>query len=331
MTAVPTVVVTDYEFPDLELERTLVEDAGLRFVAARTRTPDEIVAACAGADGIINQYAQLTADVIARLPRTRVISRYGIGLNTIDVDAATQAGILVTNVPDGSLDDVSDHAAAMILGLARGLGRQDRSMRAGGWDYAASGPLYRLRDRVLGLVGFGRIPQRLAVKMQAFGMRVLATDPHADASAAAAAGVELVEPGELYRRADVVSVHAPLTPETSGMVDAAAFAAMKPTTYLVNTARGPVVDEAALVEALRTGRIAGAGLDVFESEPLAADHPLRGLDSVLLSPHCAWYSVDSEAEIRTKTTQNVIDVLTGRLPAYPVNRPETPRAATAGG
>ncbi len=327
----PTVVVTDYEFPDLDLERTLVEEAGLRFVAARTRTPDEIVAACAGADGIINQYAQLTADVIARLPRTRVISRYGIGLDTIDVAAATEAGIVVANVPDGSLDDVADHAAGMILGLARGLGRHDRAMRAGGWDYAAAGPLLRLRGRVLGLVGFGQIPRRLATRMQAFGMTVLATDPHTDAAVAADAGVEFVGPAELYRRADVVSVHAPLTPLTTGLVDAAALAAMKPTAYLVNTARGPVVDEAALLHALTTGGIAGAGLDVFAAEPIAPDHPLRGLDQVLLSPHCAWYSVDSEVEIRSKTVRNVIDVLCGRAPAYPVNRPGHPRAATVVG
>lgn len=322
----PTVVVTDSEFGDLDVERALVEGAGFRFVSAQARTADEVVAACADADGILNQYAPMGADVLARLPRAQIISRYGIGLNTIDVEAATAAGILVANVPDGSLDDVSDHAAGMILALARGLGRYDRAMRSGGWDYAAAGPLFRLRGRTLGLVGFGQIPRRLAAKMQAFGMRVIAHDPYATA----AEGIPLVSAEQLYRESDVVSVHAPLTAATTGMVDAAAFAAMKPTAYLVNTARGPVVDQDALVAALSENRIAGAGLDVFTVEPLPGDHPLRRLDSVLLSPHCAWYSEDSEAEIRRKTAANVVEVLSGRAPVYPVNRPAAPRAGCAG-
>ncbi|MFJ3667233.1 C-terminal binding protein [Streptomyces sp. NPDC090106] len=320
-----TVVVTDYEFSDLEPERAVIEGAGFRLVPAQASTEEEIVAACADADAVINQYAQMTARVLKQLPRVRVVSRYGIGLNTIDVAAATAEGIIVSNVPDGSLEDVSDHAAALILALARGLGAYTSSLRGGGWDYTVAAPLFRLRGRTLGLLGFGQIPQYLARKLAGFGLRVLASDPFADPALAAQAGVTLVEPGVLFREADFLSVHVPLTPQTTGMVGSDAFAAMKPTACLVNTARGPVVDQEALVRALTTGQIAGAGLDVFESEPLPAEHPLRGLPNVLLSPHCAWYSQDSEVEIRTKAARNVVEVLEGTPLTYHVNRDVVPR------
>ncbi|MER7795168.1 C-terminal binding protein [Streptomyces sp. NPDC097640] len=325
-----TVVVTDYEFADLEPERQVLEAAGLTLVPAQATTEDELIEVCADADAVINQYAPVTAKVIGSLTRCRVISRYGIGLNTIDVPAATEAGIAVANVPDGSLEEVSDHAAAQILTLARGLHRYDAAIRRGTWDYTVAGPLRRLRGRTLGLVGFGRIPRLLAEKLAGFGMAVLAHDPFADPSHAAALGVRLVDLDTLCRESDVVSVHAPLTAETEGMIGRAQFAAMKPTACLVNTARGPVVDQDALVEALETGRIAGAGLDVFAHEPLGPDHPLARCENVVLSPHTAWYSEDSEIEIRTKAARNVVDVAQGRLPTYLVNHEVSPATPLAG-
>lgn len=325
-----TVVVTDYEFADLEPERQVLETAGLTLVPAQATTENELIEVCADADAIINQYAPVTAKVIGSLTRCRVISRYGIGLNTIDVPAATEAGIAVANVPDGSLEEVSDHAAAQILTLARGLHRYDAAIRRGTWDYTVAGPLRRLRGRTLGLVGFGRIPRLLAEKLAGFGMAVLAHDPFADPSHAAALGVRLVDLDTLCRESDVVSVHAPLTAETEGMIGHAQFAAMKPTACLVNTARGPVVDQDALVEALETGRIAGAGLDVFAHEPIGPDHPLARCENVVLSPHAAWYSEDSEIEIRTKTARNVVDVAQGRLPTYLVNHEVSPATPLAG-
>ncbi|MEU5108551.1 MULTISPECIES: C-terminal binding protein [unclassified Streptomyces] len=325
-----TVVVTDYEFADLEPERQVLEAAGLTLVPAQATTEDELIEVCADADAVINQYAPVTAKVIRSLTRCRVISRYGIGLNTIDVPAATKAGIAVANVPDGSLEEVSDHAAAQILTLARGLHRYDAAIRRGTWDYTVAGPLRRLRRRTLGLVGFGRIPRLLAEKLAGFGMAVLAHDPFADPSHAAALGVRLVDLDTLCRESDVVSVHAPLTAETEGMIGRAQFAAMKPTACLVNTARGPVVDQDALIEALETGRIAGAGLDVFADEPIGPDHPLARCENVVLSPHTAWYSEDSEIEIRTKTARNVVDVAQGRLPTYLVNHEVSPATPLAG-
>lgn len=325
----PTVVVTDHEFADLAPERAVIESAGFTLVDAQASTAEEVVRACAEADAIINQYQQLDAEVISQLHRCRIISRYGIGLNTIDVPAASAAGIAVANVPDGSLDDVSDHTIALMLALSRGVAAYDRSIRSGEWSYSAAGPLYRLRGRTLGLIGFGQIPRRVAEKAAPFGLRVIAYDPFASPDDARDLGVELVSLDELYRASDVVSVHVPLTEETRGLVGADAFALMRPTALLINTSRGPVVDEPSLLDALERGGIAGAGLDVFTVEPLASDHPLRRSERAVLTPHAAWYSEDSEVEIRTKTAQNVVLALQGAPVPYQVNAPAEGLAGAA--
>lgn len=315
-----TVVVTDYEFGDLELERRILDSAGYRLIPAQARTPAELLEACAQADGLINQYAQISAEVLAGLPALKVISRYGIGVNTIDVEAATDAGIAVANVPDGSLHEVSEHAAAMILSLARGLGGFGASVRSGSWDYTASGQLFRVRGRTLGLIGFGHIPQTLVRKLAGFELTVLAYDPYADPAVATELGVRLAGLEEVLAAAHFVSVHVPLNAATEHLIGSREFAVMRPDAVLINTSRGPVVDEAALVKALRSGQIGGAGLDVFETEPLTVDHPLCSLDNVLLSPHAAWYSADSEEEIRRKTAENVVEVLDGRACSRLVNQ-----------
>ena len=319
------IVVTDYEFPDLAPEQGVAAKAGLTLTAGKCKSEDELIALCADADGIINQYAMITPRVIAALKKCKVISRYGIGLNTIDVPAATQAGICVANVPDGSLEDVSDHAAAMMLMLARGLNRFDATIRAGIWNYAAAKPLFRMRGKTLGLLAFGQIPQRLARKMASFGVNIIAHDINPNTAAASSLGVTMVDSDTLYRQADFLSVHVPLNDSTKGLVGAPQLALMKETAILINTARGPVIDQAALINTLQNKRIAAAGLDVFETEPLPANHPFTKMPNVVLSPHCAWYSEESEFEIRTKATQNVIDVIQGRLPTYHVNRDVSPR------
>lgn len=315
-----TVVVTDFEFADLELEREILDGAGYKLVSAQASSPGELLEACAHADGVINQYAQITAEVIKGLKSAKVISRYGIGVNTIDVDAATRAGIAVANVPDGSLHEVSEHAAAMILSLSRGLNGLGNSVRSGRWDYTAAGRLFRLRGRTLGLIGFGHIPQTLVGKLSGFGLDVLAYDPYADPTVAEALGVRLVKLDELLAASAFVSVHVPLTAGTKHLIGARELGMMRSDGVLINTSRGPVVDEKALVVALKSGQIAGAGLDVFETEPMPADHPLCTLSNVVLSPHAAWYSEDSEAEIRRKTTENVVEILNGRECARLVNR-----------
>ncbi len=323
------IVVTDYEFYDLKPEEEVMKQAGLELISGQCKTEDELIELCGDADGIINQYAQITPRVIDSLSKCKIISRYGIGLNTISVAEATQAGICVANVPDGSLEDVSDHAVSLMLSLIRGLNQFDRALRSGIWDYTVAKPLFRIKGKTLGLLSLGQIPQRVAKKMSGFGVKIIAHDPFVDSKTANMLGVELVDEETLYRNSDYLSLHVPLTDKTKGMIGSEQLELMKPTAILVNTARGPVVDQDALIDALKTKKIAAAGIDVFETEPIGPDHPFLSMSNVVLTPHCAWYSEESEVEIRTKAAQNVVDVMQGRLPTYHVNREVEPRFVPA--
>jgi D-3-phosphoglycerate dehydrogenase len=314
------VAVTDHVFADLDQERELLSAAGheLRFEENAT-SADEVKRAVAGADAVLNCYAPMPADVIATLHGCVVIARYGIGIDTIDLDEATANGILVTNVPDYCIDEVSDHALALILSLARGVTRLDRSVRAGSWTPTDARPLHRLRGRTLGLVGFGRIARALAAKAAPLGLRVVTTDPFVPVDAVRQAGVEPTSLEGLLAVADVVSVHAPLTPESHHLIGAGELARLKPGAILVNTSRGPLIDLEALRDALAEGRLGGAGLDVLESEPPAPDDQLLGRDDVIVTPHAAFYSEESVAELQRKAVEQVIEALAGHTPPYAVN------------
>ncbi|MFS8514741.1 MAG: C-terminal binding protein, partial [Planifilum fulgidum] len=282
---------------------------------------EEVIAACRDADAILNQYAPLGRRVVEALNRCRVIVRYGVGVNTIDLAAATEKGICVANVPDYCLDEVSDHALALLLNLARRITAADRLVKRGEWDFKRAAPVRRLRGQTVGLVGFGNIPRVLAAKLKPLGFRLIAHDPYVPRSVAEERGVTLVSLDRLCREADIVSVHAPLTAETRGMIGREQLRSMKPRAYLINTSRGPVVDEGALLEALREGWIAGAALDVVEEEPIRPDHPLLSMEQVILTPHMAWYSEEAMEELRTKAAEAVREVLQhGRYPRYLVNR-----------
>jgi D-3-phosphoglycerate dehydrogenase len=314
------VAVTDHVFPDLEQERTLLAEAGheLRF-DSNAASVGEVRAAVAGADAVLNCYARMPAEVIRGLDRCVVIARYGIGLDTVDLDQATAQGILVTNVPDYCIDEVSDHALALILSLARGVTLLDRKVRAGSWTPTDARPLHRLRGRTLGLIGFGRIARALASKMAPIGLRVVTTDPFVPDDAVRDAGAEPMSLEELLVVADVVSVHAPLTADSRHLIGAAELALMKPGAILVNTSRGPLVDLDALRAALAEDRLGGAGLDVLEVEPPAADDPLLHRDDVIVTPHAAFYSEESLRELQRKAVEQVIEALAGRTPPYAVN------------
>lgn len=314
------VAVTDSVFPNLDPEREVLAGLDVDLRVAQARTPAEVAEVARGADAVLNCYAPIPADVIAGLDRCRVIARYGIGVDTVDLAAATARGIPVTNVPDYCIDEVSDHALGLLLALARKIPYLDRAVRAGEWEMRRAIPIRRIRGRTLGLVGFGKIPRALAPKAQALGLAVLATDPYVRAADAAAAGVRLVDFDRLLAESDFISVHAPLTGETRGMFGAAAFAAMKPTAYLINTARGPLIDHDALVDALRQGRIAGAGLDVTPIEPLPSESPLRRMENVILTPHTAFYSEESLRELQTKAAEEVARALRGEPLRSVVNR-----------
>ncbi|MCY3805317.1 MAG: C-terminal binding protein, partial [bacterium] len=250
--------------------------------------------------------------------RCRIIARTGIGIDTVDLAAATAKGIVVTNVPEYCEDEVSDHAMALMLALARNVTRGNALVHGGGWSLAEVKPIYRLRGRTVGLVGFGKIARLVAGKAQGFGLDVLAYDPYVDPVEAALTGAELTSFEELLARSDFVSVHAPLTPETRHIIGAEALAMMRPEAVVVNTARGGLVDVAALAEALDRGAIAGAGLDVLPDEPPAADLPLYGRPNVILTPHTAFYSEESVLDLQVKAAQQVALVLSGQDPVYPV-------------
>ena len=268
---------------------------------------------------MLNSYAALPEDVIVRLKCCKIIARTGIGVDTVDLEAASKQGIFVTNVPSYCEDEVSDHTLALVLACTRKVAHFSQTVKDGQWDWKQGKPILRLRGLTLGLVAFGKIARKVAKKAQAFGFNVVASDPFAPAAAFAQSGVERVEFGALLSRADVVSIHAPLVPETTHLFDDKVFSQMKRTAFLVNTSRGPIVDEQALYRALSGGQIAGAGLDVMEVEPSPSDHPLLQLDNVVLTPHVAFYSEDSLVDLRTQAAQEVARVLKGQRPLAVVN------------
>lgn len=266
--------------------------------------------------------APITRDLMAGLPRLKGVVRSGIGVDTVDVDAATELGVIVANVRDFCLDEVSEHALGLILAVARKIVIADRMIRRGGWVGGVQElllPMRRLSGQTLGLVGFGQIARRMAEKSKAFGFEVLASDPYVSPEVAKALGVELLPLAELLPRADVVSLHVPLSPETLHLIDEDALALMKPNAILINVARGPVVDEVALVKALSAGRLAGAGLDVVEEEPLKPPHPLLDFENVVMTCHYASCTLEAYDDMRRGMTDQAAQILRGEFPKYFVN------------
>ena len=319
-----TVVVTDSVFPSLDIERSVLDAVGAQLTPLQAAREEQLLEAVGNADGLLVCYAPVTRRVIERAARCRVIARYGIGVDNVDLQAAAARGIVVTNVPDYCIEEVSDHALALVLACARRVVYLDRLVHAGRWDPKDALPIRRLQGQVLGLVGFGKIPRRVAAKAAAVGLIPVTFDPFVDAATCAAQGAAKMDLSTLLAKADFVSVHAPLTVQTRGLIGEAEFRQMKPTAFLINTARGPVVSETALVSALQSGSIAGAALDVVETEPLPPTHPLMTLPQVLLTPHVAFYSQESMQELQRKAAEDVARVLTGHPPRNPVPLPSVP-------
>ncbi|HXM21053.1 MAG TPA: C-terminal binding protein [Terriglobales bacterium] len=312
------VAVADSVFPNLDPAREVLSKIGAELRLAEKPTPEGIVQVARDADAVLVTYAKITGDMIGQMARCRIIARFGIGVDNVDIAAATDAGIVVTRVPDYCIDEVSDHTLALLLALVRKIPYANSRSHAGRWEMSAVVPIHRLRESILGLVGFGRIPQLVAPKAKAFGLKVVTYDPYVKQEIATAAGVERVDFAELVKVSDYVSIHTPLMPETQGLFNADVFRQMKPTAYLINTARGPIVDEPALAHALDAGQLAGAALDVLSQEPPTAS-PLIGRDNVILTPHMSFYSVESLVELQTKAAEEVVRVLTGQMPRNPVN------------
>jgi D-3-phosphoglycerate dehydrogenase len=320
------IAILDCNFPSTATEERIASAAGQRLIKGQCRTEDDVVAFGRHAAAVIVQYAPVSARVIGQLHNCRVIARYGIGVDTIDVTAASEAGIWVTNVPGFCAAELAEHSFAMILSLIRKLLRLDDSVRAGGWEaIGVMRPTRRLSALTLGLIGFGRVGREVARLAQAFGMTVLANAPRTTSDDMARHGVAAVTLDELLTRSDVVSLHLPLTSASRHLIDAARLRLMRPTSILINTSRGPIVEESALIDALREGRLGGAGLDVLETEPPSRENPLLAMDNVILTPHAAFYSDDSLAYLQTSVAEEVVRVLGGERPRSPVNPGITPR------
>jgi D-3-phosphoglycerate dehydrogenase len=311
-----TIVVTDYDFPDLSIESAVLAEADVRLRDAHARTPEEVVEAADDADALLVQYAEISAAVFEALPDLQAVGRYGIGVDSIDLDAASAHGVPVVNVPDYCVEEVPTHTLALLLACVREVPRYDRAIKRGEWDWTAGKPIHRLTGSTLGLVGFGKLPRRLLELVAPFDLDVLVYDPYVDAEAVEAAGAEKVTLDGLLDRSRYVSVHAPLTDETRELIDASALDRMREDAVLINTARGPLVDVDALFEAVEAGDIAGAGLDVLPEEP-PADPPLDH-DAIVYTPHVAFYSEESEETMRRTVTEDVLGILRGADPTNPV-------------
>ncbi len=312
------IAVTDSVFPSLDPAKAALAKLNPTFRMAKSPAADDILSVARDADAILVTYAKLPGELLRQFTRCKAIGRFGLGVDNIDLPAAKELGIAVNYVPDYCLREVSDHAMALLLALARKVPFSNKLVQSGRWEVPPIVPLRRLEGQVLGLIGFGNIPRALAPKAKAFGLKVLTHDPFVKPDVLAAAGVEGVSFDDLLARSDFISVHAPLTPQTRGLMNAAAFAKVKKGALLINTARGPLVDEAALVAALDSGQLGGAGLDVVTTEPLAKDSPLIGRDNVIITPHTAFYSVEALEELQTKCASDVARVLSGERAIYPI-------------
>lgn len=306
------VVLTDHVFPEESLVSEVLAHVGAVLEVHETLVEDELCRITRDADAVLVERAHITARVVAGMERCRIIVRHGVGYDTLDVDAATEAGICVCNVTDYCTPEVADHAMAMLLALCRTLLPLDAEVRSGGWSvYAGGGKNRRIEGQTLGIVGFGKIGAALARRAAGFGLKLLGYDPYVGLDAMAAHGVKKVDLEELLRQSDMVSLHLPLSAQTRHILDAERIALMKPSAIVVNTSRGGLVDQRALYQALVEGRLAGAGLDVFEQEPPGI-HKLFKLDNAVVTNHMGWYSEEAMRDLQRKTAEEAVRVLSGQ-------------------
>ena len=325
--AFKAVLTIPFHYPGLPHDGKAYEEKGIDFIKAPCKTEEEIVAAASDADAVITGLQPFGMNVIEKLSKCKLIHCIGIGYEGIDVKAATECGICVSTPADYCLEEVSDHAMALILSCARKIVRLDKAVRSGKWDSAEKReiraelwpPMFRLSGQTLGLIGFGNIPRTLVPKAKGFGLRITVHDPYVSREIGEKYGVELADLDYLLRNSDYISIHAALSPQTRHMLGLEEFKKMKPTTYVINTARGPLIDEEALCTALSQGYIAGAGLDVLETESVALDHPLLKFDNIILTAHSAHYSEFSALEIRRRPFEEMSRIIDRKWPRCLLN------------
>lgn len=314
------VLIADSRYPAYDEERAVLEKIDAEIIIESSDDEDKIAKAVVDVDGLIVNLAPITAKIINAMNKCKCVSRYGVGYDSVETEPLKEKGIFLANVPDYCQEDVSDHAFALFMDCVRKISRKDRMVRDGRWNLTDIQQVFRICGKTFGFVGYGGIARCFHRKLKGFNLgRVLVADPFVTPDAAQKAGVELVELDELCAQADFISLHAPLLPSTTGMIGDEQFGLMKETAILINTSRGPIIDTKALLDALKNEKIACAGLDVFETEPLEADSELRELDNVTLTDHAGWFSVESMAELKTKAAQNIADTLIKGKPKYIVN------------
>ena len=312
----PLVVITDCDHGTIAPEEKVLKAAGVPYRLHQGKQAADVIKNAPDADALIVQYASITGPVLDVLSRCRVVARYGVGVDTLDIPAATERGVVISNVPDYCMEDVSDHALALALSCWRRVTFYDRAIHTGTWNATAVRPVLRLAGRVMGVVGLGRIGAMTARKAAGLGMQVVGCDPYLSDWPS---GIRRLSLDDLLRESDIVSVHVPLTDETRHLIGERVLRQMKPTAFLVNTSRGGVVDTAAIARALRENWIAGAGLDVLEQEPIPAGSPLLALPNLILTPHAAWYSENSTEDLKRKVAEAVVAVLKGKRPDSVIN------------
>lgn len=313
------VLIAESRFPEHDIETAVLKEIDAEATIERSDDEDTLANMIADFDALLVNLAPITPKIIANMTKCKVVSRYGVGYDSVDTKALKEKGVYLANVPGFCIEDVSDHAMALLLDCLRKVARKDRLVRQGQWNLTGIQPIYRLRGKTVGLVGYGDIARAVHRKLTGFNLgRVLISDPFVSAEDAKAAGVESVDLETLCRESDFISVHAPLMPATRHMISTEQFKLMKPTAAIVNTSRGPLIDQDALAVALKNNEIACAAIDVFASEPLDPDSELRKLDNITLSDHAAWYSEDSMIELKTRAAQNVVQTLTTGKPNHPV-------------
>ena len=311
------VVITESDQGSIEEETKELSRIGATLILAQVREEDDLIRACKDADGLMNQYALLTRRVLENLPNCKVISRYGVGVDSIDLKAATDLGIIVANVPDYCMDEVSNQTIAMILTLIRKTAFFDRKVKSNQWDFHLGAPIYRIHGKTLGLIGCGRNGLEVAKKISAFGVKVIAFDPYLQK---VGEGVELTDFDSVLKKSDFISIHCPLNESTRHLIGEKEFQKMEKKPIIINTSRGPIIDEAALIRALTRGQVSGAGLDVLEKEPPDPQNALLRMENVILSPHVSFYSVEAISELKRRTAETVSSVLLGQWPRSVVNQ-----------
>lgn len=312
-------LITDYVWPNIDVESEVLRAGGVEPVVAPDTSESTLADLAIDADIIMFCFAQVTGNVLRAAEKCMVASRYGIGVDNIDIPTATELGIVVTNVPDYCMDEVTDHAIGMILALNRRLGQHDAEVKAGGWaSVALDQPMHRTRGATLGILGYGRIGRAIAAKAASFGMNLIAYDPLI-APGQNIDDTEITTFEDVLKRSHFITVHTPLTPETEGMIGPDQLAMMMPGGIIVNCARGGIIQEQALADALHSGHLAGAGLDVIEPAPPPDDHPLLSAPNIIITPHTAFFSQASTIELERRTAQEALRVLNANHPENLIN------------